>query len=92
MHNSPECLSEECSETIAPSVMGRFGLIRLLLVGELLLCSKKCVDRFKARQKGDPQMVRRLQNARQTVAVRVAVQDHETALAEVPESGTRIGT
>jgi len=41
---------------------GKFGLIRYCS-WRTALCSKKCADRFKARQEGDRRWLRRLQAA-----------------------------
>lgn len=41
---------------------GKFGLIRYYS-WRTALCSKKCDDRFKARQEGDRRWLRRLQAA-----------------------------
>ena len=51
MHNSPEYLRKSAAKRCA-ICNGRFGLIRHYS-WRTALCSKKCVDRFKARQKDD---------------------------------------
>jgi uncharacterized protein (DUF302 family) len=58
---------------------GKFGLIRHYS-WRTALCSKKCVDRFRARQKCDLRWYAALQDARPTVALRLAV--HETSIGE----------
>ena len=68
MHNSPEYLRKSAAKRCA-ICNGKFGLIRHYS-WRTALCSKKCVDRFKARQKDDLRWYDALQNARQTVAVR----------------------
>ena len=51
MHNSPEYLRKSAAKRCA-ICNGKFGLIRHYS-WRTSLCSKKCVDRFKARQKDD---------------------------------------
>jgi hypothetical protein len=51
MHNSPEYLRKSAATRCA-ICNGRFGLIRHYS-WRTALCSRKCVDRFKARQKSD---------------------------------------
>ena len=58
MHNGPQYLSSSAAKRCAVCD-GRFGLIRYYS-WRTALCSKKCADRFKARQKADRRWLLRL--------------------------------
>ena len=61
MLNGPQHLRKGAAKRCA-LCDGKFGLIRHYS-WRTALCSKKCVDRFKARQEGDRRWLRRLQAA-----------------------------
>lgn len=61
MPNNPQCFRNGAAKRCA-ICNGNFGLIRYYS-WRTALCSKKCVDRFKARQDGDRRWLRRLQVA-----------------------------
>jgi hypothetical protein len=61
MGNSPQYLRDGAAKRCA-ICDGKFGLIRHYCC-RTALCSKKCADRFKARQEGDRRWLRRLRAA-----------------------------
>ena len=61
MRNSPQYLRDDAAQRCA-ICDGKFGLIRHYS-WRTALCSKKCADRFKARQEGDRRWLRRLRAA-----------------------------
>jgi hypothetical protein len=61
MLNSPQHLRNGAAKRCA-LCDGRFGLIRYYSWRNAL-CSKKCADRFRARQEGDRRWLRRLHAA-----------------------------
>ena len=61
MPNGPQCLRNGPTKRCA-ICDGRFGLIRYYSC-RTALCSKKCADRFKARQEGDRRWLRPLRAA-----------------------------
>src|SRR5882724_12035549 len=61
MRNGPQYLRHDAAKRCA-ICDGKFGLIRHYS-WRTALCSKKCADRFKARQEGDRRWLRRLRAA-----------------------------
>ena len=61
MRNGPQYLRHDAAQRCA-ICDGKFGLIRHYS-WRTALCSKKCADRFKARQEGDRRWLRRLRAA-----------------------------
>jgi hypothetical protein len=61
MRNSPQHLCNGAAKR-CPICEGKFGLVRRYS-WRTGLCSKKCVDRFKARQETDRRWLRQLQVA-----------------------------
>jgi hypothetical protein len=61
MCNSPQYLRDGAAKRCA-ICDGKFGLIRYYS-WRTALCSKKCADRFKARQEGDRRWLRPLRAA-----------------------------
>ena len=61
MQNAPRYLRQDAAKRCA-ICDGKFGLIRYY-AWRTPLCSKKCADRFKARQEGDRKWLCRLQAA-----------------------------
>jgi hypothetical protein len=61
MRNSPQYLRDDPAKRCA-ICDGKFGLVRHYS-WRTALCSKKCADRFKARQDGDLRWLRRLRAA-----------------------------
>ena len=61
MRNSPQYLQNGAAKHCA-LCDGKFGLVRYYS-WRTPLCSKKCAERFKARQDGDRRWLRRLQAA-----------------------------
>lgn len=61
MRNSPQHPRNEPSKRCA-ICNGKFGLIRHYS-WRTALCSKKCVDRFRARREGDHRWIHRFQAA-----------------------------
>jgi hypothetical protein len=59
MRNSPQYLRHDAAKRCA-ICDGKFGLIRYHS-WRTTLCSKRCADRFKARQEEDRRWLRRLQ-------------------------------
>ena len=61
MRSSPQYLRNDAAKRCA-ICDGKFGLIRYRSWGTAL-CSKRCADRFKARQEGDRRWLHRLHAA-----------------------------
>jgi hypothetical protein len=61
MQNGPRYLRQDAAKRCA-ICDGKFGLIRYY-AWRTPLCSKKCADRFKARQEGDRKWLCQLQAA-----------------------------
>jgi hypothetical protein len=61
MRNGPQYPRDSAARR-CPVCDGKFGLVRRYS-WRTALCSKKCVDRFRARQEGDRRWLRRLQAA-----------------------------
>jgi hypothetical protein len=61
MHNDPSQHQHDTAKRCAVCE-GRFGLVRYYS-WRTALCSKKCVDRFRARREGDNRWLRRFRAA-----------------------------